>query len=208
MREFYDQLQDGMKNLGLSPHPNGIAKLLDYLSLMVKWNKTYNLTAIREPEKMLTHHLLDSLSVVPHLQGEAIIDIGSGAGLPGIPIALSKPETHVTMLDSNQKKTTFIRQACIQLTLNNASVTSERAENWKPEKNYDVVISRAFSDLATFIQVAGHLCLSGGRMYAMKGTYPHDEISQIPASVNVEQIIPLAVPGLEAERHLVVMRVK
>lgn len=208
MREFIDQLQDGMNNLGLPPNPNCVAKLMDYLSLLVKWNKTYNLTAIREPEKMLTHHLLDSLSVVPHLQGAAIIDIGSGAGLPGVPIALSRPETHVTMLDSNQKKTTFIRQACIQLTLNNALVTCERAENWVPEKKYDIVISRAFSDLSTFIQVAGHLCQCEGRMYAMKGAYPHDEIYQLPASVNVEQIIPLAVPGLEAERHLVVMRVK
>ena len=207
MKDFTSALLSGMKALDLLSSEAAIPKLQDYLSLMVKWNKTYNLTAIREPEKMLTHHLLDSLAVVPYVSGKTLIDVGSGAGLPGIPIALAKPDCEVSLLDSNQKKTTFLRQVCIQLAIPNVTVNCERAESWQPPQKFEAVISRAFSDLSDFVRVAAHLCLPGGVMLAMKGVYPHEEIRQLSSNVNVERVIPLRVPELEAERHLVVMRV-
>lgn len=207
MKDFSPILWSGLKDLDLLSSEAAIPKLLDYLSLLVKWNKTYNLTAIREPEKMLTHHLLDSLAVVPYVSGKTLIDVGSGAGLPGIPIALAKPECRVTLLDSNQKKTTFLRQVCIQLDIPNVTVVCERAEAWQPAVKYEAVISRAFSDLSDFVRVAAHLCQPGGVMLAMKGVHPHGELHQLSSDVNVEGVFPLRVPELEAERHLVVMRV-
>lgn len=207
MKEFSAVLSSGLDSLDLSGSQEAVPKLLDYLALMIKWNKTYNLTAIREPEKMLTHHLLDSLAVIPYLYGKTIADIGSGAGLPGIPIALLKPDLQVALVEANQKKATFLRQACIQLKIANATVHCERVESWQPPMKYQMVISRAFSDLALFVRVAAHLCESGGVMLAMKGVYPHEEIRALTTDVNVERIIPLSVPELEAERHLVVMRV-
>jgi len=208
MNNFSNILASGLSVLGLESARSAIPKMLEYLVLLDKWNKTFNLTAIREPEKMLTHHLLDSLAVVPYIPGKTIIDIGSGAGLPGIPIALSRPECKVTLLDSNQKKVTFLRQACIQLSLGNVTVSGDRAESWCPEVKYEVAISRAFSDLTTFVRVAAHLCQPGGVMLAMKGTYPSEELEQLPSTVTLEEVIPLIVPELGAERHLVVMRVK
>lgn len=207
MKDFSPILWSGLKDLDLLSSEAAIPKLLDYLSLLVKWNKTYNLTAIREPEKMLTHHLLDSLAVVPYVSGKTLIDVGSGAGLPGIPVALAKPECRVTLLDSNQKKTTFLRQVCIQLDIPNVTVVCERAEAWQSAVKYEAVISRAFSDLSDFVRVAAHLCQPGGVMLAMKGVHPHGELRQLSSDVNVEGVFPLRVPELEAERHLVVMRV-
>jgi 16S rRNA (guanine527-N7)-methyltransferase len=178
-------------------------KLLDYVALVQKWNRVYNLTAVRDPERMLTHHVLDSLAVVPHLAGSRIVDVGSGAGLPGIPIAVALPQSRVTLLESNHKKSTFLNQAAIELGLKNIHVENSRAEAWRPQSFFDVVISRAFSELGEFIAAAAHLRAPDGVLMAMKGVYPYDELNQIPDGYRVQGVTPLSVPGLAAERHLV-----
>ena len=180
-------------------------KLLDYIALVHKWNRVYNLTAVREPERMVTHHLLDSLSVVPFLTGKRIVDVGSGAGFPGIPIALALPQSHVTLLESSHKKSAFMKQAVIELDLQNVEIANTRAEAWHPSQRFDVVISRAFSDLGEFVALAGHLCAGDGVLAAMKGVYPDDELNQVPAGYHVQQVKALTVPGIDAERHLVVI---
>jgi 16S rRNA (guanine527-N7)-methyltransferase len=154
---------------------------------------------------MLTHHVLDSLSVVPHLTGERIVDVGSGAGLPGIPIALALPRSRLTLVESSHKKSAFLKQAVIELQLENVEVQIARAEAWQPSQRFDIVISRAFSDLGEFVALAGHLCAAAGVLAAMKGVYPYDELNQIPAGYRVAEVKPLRVPGLEAERHLVLI---
>ena len=184
-------------------------KLLDYIALIVKWNKVYNLTAVREPEAMIGHHLLDSLAVLPHLTGaRSLIDVGSGAGLPGIPLAIVRPDMKITLLDSNHKKTTFMRQACLELGLTNAEVVCERVEQWQPQDKYDAVISRAYSELKEFVRLSAHLVAKGGKLYAMKGVYPVEEIAQLKDSAKVDEVIALTVPGLEAQRHLVIIGVE
>ena len=169
----------------------------------------HNLTSVREPEIMLTRHLLDSLAVLPYIAGPHIIDVGSGAGLPGIPLALAHPDWQVVLLESNHKKTVFLQQARIELKLNNVEVVCERVENFCPTDGFNTVISRAFSDLTDFVKLAGHLCAEGnisGRLVAMKGVYPHEELAQIPPPFMVEKVLSVAVPGLEAERHLVMIK--
>jgi 16S rRNA (guanine527-N7)-methyltransferase len=200
------QLARGLEEMGLHLDLPTQISLLSYVALMQKWNKVYNLTAVREPEKMITQHLLDSLAVLPHIVGRRIIDVGTGPGLPGIPLALANPALEITLLDSNHKKASFLRQACLELGLNNATVICERVEAWRPEEQYDVVISRAFSDLAEFVGLALHLCNDSGRMLAMKGVYPNEELTRLPATVVLQGVEPLKVPGLDAERHLVLLR--
>ncbi|MDN5836205.1 MAG: 16S rRNA (guanine(527)-N(7))-methyltransferase RsmG [Nitrosospira sp.] len=203
------QLADGIEVLGLALPRETQISLLQYLALITKWNRVHNLTAIREPETMLIRHLLDSLSILPHIAGPRIIDVGSGAGLPGIPLALSRPEWHVVLLESNHKKSVFLQQARIELKLKNADVAAERAENFRSTAGFDTVIARAFSDLSDFVNLAGHLCAGGagnGRLAAMKGVYPHEELTRLPAQFVVEKILPVAVPGLGAERHLVMIK--
>ncbi|SFW22630.1 16S rRNA (guanine(527)-N(7))-methyltransferase RsmG [Nitrosovibrio sp. Nv17] len=180
-------------------------RLLKYLALIGKWNQVYNLTAVRDPEMMLVRHLFDSLAVLPHVAGPRVADVGSGAGLPGIPLALARPDWQVTLIESSHKKTVFLRQMLIELELGNAEVTMGRVEASRAGKGYDTVISRAFSDLCDFIRLAGHLVAENGRMVAMKGIYPHEELAQIPASFVVENVFPITVPGLDAERHLVMI---
>jgi 16S rRNA (guanine527-N7)-methyltransferase len=199
------QLADGIAELGLSVPPETQQRLLAYLDLVAKWNRVYNLTAIRDTSNMVSAHLLDSLAVVPHLCGQSILDIGSGAGLPGLPLAMVWPQSRVSLLDSNHKKATFLRQAVIELGLDNVSVVCERAETWQPEARFDVVISRAFSDLPEFVAVAARLCKAGGTLAAMKGVHPGEEIARLPAASAVRQVLPLQVPGLKAERHLVLI---
>lgn len=206
-------LADGIGALGFSlPHETQI-RLLQYLALIQKWNQVHNLTAVREPESMLTRHLLDSLAITPYITGERIVDVGSGAGLPGIPLALVRPEWHVALVESNHKKAIFLQQAKIELNLKNVEVVAGRVENFNSPEGFDMVISRAFSDLADFVKLAGHLCGQGdgaGRLVAMKGIYPHEELAQLKLEPNpcffVEKVLPIAVPSLEAERHLVVMK--
>ena len=196
----------GLEALGLALDAPAQQKLLDYLALVQKWNRVYNLTAVREADKMVSHHVLDSLAVAPHLQGDTLIDVGSGAGLPGIPLALARPEMRVTLLESNHKKSAFLKQAAIELALENVEVANTRVEAWDEPGAYDIVISRAFSDLAEFASLAGHLVADGGVLAAMKGVYPFEELAQLPKDFVLKQSIPLEVPGLGAERHLVLLQ--
>ena len=207
------RLAEGIAALGFSiPHETQV-RLLQYLALIQKWNQVHNLTAVREPETMLVRHLLDSLAIIPYITGESIVDVGSGAGLPGIPLALVRPEWHVALVESNHKKAIFLQQARIELSLKNVEVVADRVENFSSAGGFDTVISRAFSDLADFVRLGGHLCRQGegeGRLVAMKGIYPHEELAQLKPELDplfiVEKVLPITVPGLEAERHLVVMK--
>lgn len=201
------ELAEGINALGIALDAAKQAQLLNYLALLHKWNKVHNLTAVREPLKMVTHHLLDSLAVLPYLSGTRLIDVGSGGGLPGIPLALAKPGLALTLLDSNRKKTGFLRQACIDLGIKNVEVVCERVEAYQPQQLFDMAVSRAFSDMAEFVRLTRHLLAPGGVWLAMKGVHPYEEIAALPADVKVERVISLDVPGLEAKRHLVVMRI-
>jgi len=155
---------------------------------------------------MIERHLVESLALRALLRGRRIADVGSGAGLPGIPLAIAWPHARVTLIDANHKKAAFLRQAVIELNLNNAAVVCDRVERWQPEGDFDVVISRAFSDLGQFIELAGRLCSKDGVLAAMKGVYPHEELRQVPAGFKLSEVIPLTIPGLEARRHLVIVR--
>ena len=196
-------LARGLADLRI-PLPDGAeAKLLAYLELLLKWNKTYNLTAIREPMRMVSHHLLDSLVVVPHLVAGPIADVGSGAGLPGIPLAIAQPERVISLNDSGHKKAAFLKQAAIELGLRGVSVVNERAEDWQPRQKFSCVISRAFADLADFLNAGRHLARSGGQFAAMKGVYPHEELARLPSGFHCDEVVILKVPFVGAERHLV-----
>ena len=201
-----DELASGLESLRLPVGDDVAQKLLEYVGLIGKWNRVYNLTAVREPEKMLGLHLLDSLAVAPHLAGRSVLDVGSGAGLPGIPLAIARPELEVTLLDSNQKKTTFQQQAVIELKLHNVRAINSRIDAWTGGELFDVVISRAFAELGDFVTLAGDYCAAGGVLAAMKGVYPHDEIARMPRAYAVERVVPLHVPGVLAARHLVLVR--
>ena len=195
------KLETGLKQAGLILNEGVRQKLLDYLALIQKWNKVHNLTAVRDPEDMVTLHLLDSLSVLPHIKARRLLDVGSGAGLPGIPLALCLPHLQVTVMDSSHKKASFLRQAKVELGIANLEVVCGRVEQYHPDALFDIVISRAFSDLAEFISLTRHLCAPGGVWMAMKGVYPYDELAQLKATP--AQVVPLQVPGLQAQRHLV-----
>lgn len=200
-----EQLKQGVAALGLTLPPATLERLLNYLGLLAKWNKVYNLTAVREPEMMISHHLLDCLAVLPHIQAKNLLDVGSGAGFPGIPLALAHSDWRLTLLDSSHKKTAFLKQVLIELKLGNATVVTEKVEAWKPEAKFDLVISRAFSDLAEFVRLSGHLCAPNGMLMAMKGIYPYEEVTQLPREYRLERTLKLSVPGLPAERCLVVI---
>ncbi len=199
------QLGQGLVGLGLTLSSEAQTRLLQYLALLSKWNRTYNLTAIREPSRLVSHHLLDSLAVLPHLEGTSIVDVGSGAGLPGIPLAIARPEWNVVLLDSNHKKGAFLRQAVLELNLRDTQVVTFRAEQWRPVQCFDVVISRAFSDLPGFVETARHLCRPGALLAAMKGVHPDEELAQLGSDVRVRKVLALRVPGLRAARHLVLL---
>ena len=197
------QLAHGVSELGLTLPAGAQERLLAYLGLLQKWNRVYNLTAVRDTHRMVSQHLLDCLAVVPHVAGETLLDVGSGAGLPGIPLALALPDSRITLLDSNHKKAAFLRQAVTELKLANTEVACERAETWKTPRGFAVVISRAFSDLAEFVSLAGRHVAPGGRLVAMKGVHPYEEIAQLPHGWEVLQVSALQIPGLRAQRHLV-----
>lgn len=198
------ELTEGLAGLGLELSAARIALLEGYLALLAKWNQTYNLTAVREEERMVSYHLLDSLSLVPRLDGgERLLDVGSGGGMPGIPAAIARPDLAVVVLDSNHKKTTFLRQAVIELGLPNVEVITSRVEQYQPAVGFDRITSRAFSELAEFVRLTRHLLAPNGQFLAMKGVYPYEEIASLPADVRVAAVEALTVPGLDAERHLV-----
>lgn len=181
-------------------------QLLSYLGLIEKWNRVHNLTALRDPQKMLTHHILDSLSVSPYIKAKNLLDVGSGAGLPGIPLAIINPDWQVTLTDSNKKKTAFQQQVIIELGLNNITVLPGRVEEQHPEQKFDGIISRAFSEVNLFIELTRHLLAKGGRWYAMKGVYPEQELSSLPDGIEVSSIHELNVQLLDAKRHLVILK--
>ena len=192
----------GIAELGIKITDAQLDKLKQYVSLLQRWNKTYNLTAIRKPDEMIPAHIFDSLVVAPFIEGKSCLDVGSGAGLPGIPLAIMQPDRHFTMLDTNGKKTRFIQQAIIELGLSNADVTQSRVEEWKPEHRYDAIISRAFSSISDFINGCSMHLAEGGNFYAMKGQFPNDEMAALPAGFILEERHSLQVPFLVGERHL------
>jgi 16S rRNA (guanine527-N7)-methyltransferase len=200
-----DRLALGAAALGLNLDAAQRARLEQYLGLLEKWNRVYNLTAIRGRERMITHHLLDSLAIAPHVRGPRLLDVGSGAGLPGIVLAIANSALEVTLLDSNQKKAAFMRQAIGALALGNAAVVAERIESWETSKSFDTIVSRAFSDLGEFVAAAARLLAPGGLFAAMKGVHPHEEIERLPGGFRLARVIRLQVPGLDAERHLVLV---
>ena len=201
--ELRSELDAGLAALGLDP---ALAMpLLAYLALLDRWNRTYNLTAIRDPREMVGKHLLDSLAMHAYLGAGSLADLGAGAGLPGIPLAIAKPALRVTLVESNGKKARFLREAVRTLGLANARVAESRAESLDEPGAYDAITARALATLPLIIELGGHLLKPGGRLLAMKGTVPDDEIAGLPAGWRVETVHPLTVPGLAAERHLVVV---
>jgi 16S rRNA (guanine527-N7)-methyltransferase len=201
-------LQRGLGELALVLPAGASEKLLAYLDLLAKWNRTYNLTAIRDPLQAVSLHLLDSLAVLRELREQrgALADVGSGGGLPGIPLAIAEPGRRVTLNDSSQKKGAFLRQAVIELGLANADVHVGRAERWHPAERFAVVITRGFASLVDFLSACRHLAAPGGVLAAMKGAYPADELAQVPAGCDCGDVRRLRVPLLDAERHLVLCR--
>ncbi|MDD5296023.1 MAG: 16S rRNA (guanine(527)-N(7))-methyltransferase RsmG [Rhodocyclaceae bacterium] len=200
------ELDAGLEALGVPVSEGARNKLLAYVELLLKWNRVYNLTAVRDPSAVLATHILDSLSVLPHLPVGCLVDIGSGGGLPGIVLAICDPARSVTLVESNQKKSAFQRQVQIELGLSNVNVLCARAENVSGGAGFDVVISRAFSSLLDFVGVAGHLCKPSGCLAAMKGIYPEAEIAELPSMFHVEQSIALKVPFVLGARHLILIR--
>ncbi len=201
-------LAHGVAALGLTLTPAQQQALLAFVALLGKWNRTYNLTAIREPARMVTHHLLDALAVLPYLPQRAglrVLDVGAGGGIPGIPLAIARPDWRVTLVDANHKKVAFIRQAAIELGLRNVEAHAERVEALVPEAPFDVVISRAFADIATFAATSARHLARDGALVAMKGVHPDEELTEVPADLRVTATHALHVPGIDAARHLVVM---
>ena len=202
------KLQSGLKEMGLDLSGEQQDKLLAYVEMLKKWNKTYNLTALRDESQIISHHLLDSLTLPPYLEGaQTMLDVGSGGGQPGIPAAVCRPDLQITLLDANTKKTSFLQQAAIELELKNVRVVSGRVEAVQGLRA-DVITSRAFAELADFVNWTAHLLQDGGRWAAMKGVYPATEIDRLPDSVCVERVDKIRVPQLNAERHMVILRKK
>ena len=196
-------LEDGVSALGLSCPDNSLARLIQYLALLQKWNQAYNLTAVRDPVKMVSVHLLDSISVSPFLVGRKILDVGTGAGLPGIPLALINPDKNFVLLDSNAKKTRFVRQAKMEIKLKNVEIVRSRLEAFQVDQKFDIIVTRAFTDLCGIVTGTRHLLRRGGQIAAMKGRLSAVEIGQIAEFK--PRIVPIIVPGVDAERHLVLV---
>ena len=196
-------LAAGLTALGIALPEAAQLKLLAFRDLLLKWNRTYNLTALRDPQQAISHHLLDALAILPHVGAGPLLDVGSGGGLPGIPLAIARPDLSVTLVDTVQKKAAFLQQVAIELELKGVAVHHARVEEMRGQ--YAQISSRAFAELARFVSLTRHLLAPGGRWLAMKGTRPDDELKALPAGSEVEAIIPLAVPGLDAERHLIIL---
>ncbi|WP_394780687.1 16S rRNA (guanine(527)-N(7))-methyltransferase RsmG [Undibacterium sp.] len=200
-------LADGVASMGLPISNEQVVKMIDYLTLLSKWNSVYNLTAVRDPREMVKQHLLDSLSAVHAFTGAShVLDVGSGGGLPGMILAITFPGIRVSMIDTVNKKTAFLTQAKTELGLANVTVHTGRVEALQVAQKFDIITSRAFSELNNFVNWSGHLLADGGRFIAMKGVAPDEEIGRLPGGWEVEQVEPLSVPGLNAERHLVYIK--
>ena len=198
------RLYSGAGELGIALTAEQGERLLDYLELLVRWNGVYNLTAVRDANEMVTRHLLDSLAIAHLVRGETLIDLGTGAGLPGIPLAILAPSRRVTLVDSNGKKTRFLREAVRVLGLTNVRIEQARAEDLQGQ--YDCVVARAFASLVDFLRVGGHLLAADGVCVAMKGVIDESEVAALPPGFRIEEIVPLNVPGLDAARHAVIIR--
>jgi 16S rRNA (guanine527-N7)-methyltransferase len=197
------RLAAGLAELGLALAPGQVAALGDLAAELAEWNTRFNLTAITEPADVVDKHLLDSLAVLPYLKGLSVADVGSGAGFPGLPLAIADPDRRYTLIESTGKKAEFLRHVVARLALPNVEVVQGRAEALKPRKPFDCVVARALGSLADFVRVAGHLAGRGGRLVAMKGKVPEAELKAIPAGWKALSVRPIRVPGLDAERCLV-----
>ncbi|AIR60091.1 16S rRNA (guanine(527)-N(7))-methyltransferase RsmG [Cedecea neteri] len=195
-----------LKDAGITLPEHQQQQLVGYVSLLDKWNKAYNLTSVRNPDEMLVRHILDSIVVEPHLQGSRFIDVGTGPGLPGIPLAIVRPDSHFTLLDSLGKRVRFLRQVQHELKLENITPVQSRVEDFPAEPPFDGVISRAFASLSDMVNWCHHLPAAHGKFYALKGVRPDEEITELPAGFTVEDIVKLNVPSLEGERHLVLIK--
>lgn len=193
----------GIAALKLTLSADQRASLLGYLQLLGKWNRVYSLTAIRDPREMITRHLLDSLAVLRYIKGPRVLDVGTGAGVPGIPLAVALPDVQFVLLDSVAKKTRFVVQAVSELGLKNVTVETQRVENYRPAELFDTVISRAYASLAEFITAAGPLCRRDGVLLAMKGRHPQEELASLPSGYRLREAARLIVPGLDEERHAI-----
>jgi 16S rRNA (guanine527-N7)-methyltransferase len=198
------RLDAGLAALGIALDATAIARLLDYIGLLERWNAAYNLTAVRDPAEMVTRHLVDSLAILPYVSGATLADLGSGAGLPGIPLAIAVPERETLLVDSNGKKARVLREAVRRLDLERVRVAESRVEDVAGA--FDCITARAFASLADMLGWGGHLLAPGGTWLAMKGRIAEDEVDAVPADFRVEKIVTLNVPGLDAERHLIVLK--
>ncbi len=198
-----DALREGLVALGLDLDDTTQAALLRYAMLLRRWNRVYNLTAVDDPGAIVTRHLLDALAVLPWVPEGRLVDVGSGAGLPGLPLALARPELDVTLLDASSKRVRFLRQAVIELGLANAHPLQARAEAHRPQRRYDAVITRAFANISDMLSACRHLVADAGVILAMKGQRPDEELAALPPDIVLRDVVPLAVPGLDAARHLV-----
>ncbi len=201
--EIEKTLIPGLEALGLTLVPAQIKQLLDYLGLLIKWNKAYNLTAVRDPLQMVTRHLLDSLAILPHISGSNIIDVGTGAGLPGIPLAIADPSRSFCLLDSNGKKIRFLQQVVVHLGLKNVTTVEDRAESYASRLCFDSMVVRAVGSIADILSQTQHLLCPDGQWFLMKGQYPQEELDaiEVPSS-----IVAYQVPGLDEQRHLICLR--
>jgi 16S rRNA (guanine527-N7)-methyltransferase len=199
-------MRDGLLSMGVDADADQIEALLRFLILLEKWSHAFNLTAIRDLEEMVPLHVLDSVSARPYLDGVSVLDAGTGAGLPGIPLAILEPDRHFLLLDSGGKKVRFVRHAVGELAIPNVTVVQTRIEDYEPTVLFDTVICRAFSSLGKFVRGCGHFLESGGRLIAMKGRAPNDELTGLPAGWEVAEVASTAIPGLAVERHVVVVR--
>jgi 16S rRNA (guanine527-N7)-methyltransferase len=201
--ELFELLHKGLIEMGQPLDRSVEAQLIRYIELIAQWNRVFNLTAIRDLDAMVVRHLLDSLTIKPFIQGRTILDVGTGAGLPGIPLAITMPDCYFTLLDSNQKKTRFLQQAVYHMRLRNVRVVHERVEDYQADNLFDTIVCRAFSTLREFLQQSQHLVKPGGQLLAMKGVYPLTELQEITPPFKITATHQLFVPNLQAERHVV-----
>ena len=203
-----ERLREGLTELHPATTPGQISSLNHFLRLLEKWNRAFNLSGVRDTNEMVTRHLLDSLTALPYLHGISIVDVGSGAGLPGVPLAIIESRRRFTLVDSGGKKIRFLRHALGELALTNVSLVHQRVEDYSPVEAFDTVICRAFTSLSSFVRRCGRLSASGGRLVAMKGRAPADELAELPPDWQATQVIAVAVPGLAGQRHIVVLERK
>jgi 16S rRNA (guanine527-N7)-methyltransferase len=203
--DYGELLDEGLAELGLEQRLGDDQMLMAYVAELMNWNRVYNLTSVRKPADIVTRHVLDSLSILPYLHGDRILDIGTGAGLPGIPLAIACPEKEFVLLDSSSKKLRFVQQTLGILGLENVTLEGARIEEYRPQQLFDTITCRAFSDLPDFYRYAARLCADGGKMLAMKGVYPMTEVECLEDKSLIDDIVALKVPGLDAERHLAIM---